>query len=419
MKRCIAVILILALFLCGCLNEDVNDFNLTSYTEDVYITLPQSSSLNNYSSTSAKKKTTANKSTKTSKVSNTTSKEDKTISFNKTPEFNNVGKSFSDIYKQNPNLVFNPTKVEVLNGVAQILGEKDGDFAYYFYSRSKPPFLKNIYNDGCADSVNCTGVFTTVGRVFKNTTDNTTPKELFKDLGISDYNYTSNNVLEPGFIKFDYKNYQIIISYFEELDKNLIYDNKTELDIPPQYIKSSYPVVIIDKTVNDGNGVDKWLSNNDYWYMRVINMKNKKLFSTFDIILSGLFIALFTIGAYVRIPVFGVPFTLQLFFVLLAGQILKWYMAAFSVISYIVLGLLGLPVFAGGGGVGYALTPSFGYLLGFVLCAAIISLFPKNISLTKLIFKNILGVILVYAFAIIYTCLLTLFYFNKPHLYNL
>lgn len=148
--------------------------------------------------------------------------------------------------------------------------------------------------------------------------------------------------------------------------------------------------------------------------MRVINMKNKKLFSTFDIILSGLFIALFTIGAYVRIPVFGVPFTLQLFFVLLAGQILKWYMAAFSVISYIVLGLLGLPVFAGGGGVGYALTPSFGYLLGFVLCAAIISLFPKNISLTKLIFKNILGVILVYAFAIIYTCLLTLFYFNKP-----
>ena len=51
---------------------------------------------------------------------------------------------------------------------------------------------------------------------------------------------------------------------FEELDKNLIYDNKTEFDIPPQYIKSSYPVVIIDKTVNDGNGVDKWLSNNAY-----------------------------------------------------------------------------------------------------------------------------------------------------------
>lgn len=142
-------------------------------------------------------------------------------------------------------------------------------------------------------------------------------------------------------------------------------------------------------------------------------MQNKKFFSTFDIILSGLFVALFTVGAYIRIPVFGVPYTFQLFFVMLAGQILKWYTAVFTVASYIILGLLGLPVFAGGGGVGYVLTPSFGYLLGFVFCAFFIAVTPKNISIIMLILKNLLGAVLIYAAGIIYTLFLTVFYFNQ------
>lgn len=142
-------------------------------------------------------------------------------------------------------------------------------------------------------------------------------------------------------------------------------------------------------------------------------MKKFKLFSTFDIIISALFIALFTVGAYIRIPILGIPFTLQLFFVLLAGQMLKWHTAVFSVVSYIVLGLIGLPVFAGGGGVGYVLTPSFGYLLGFIVCAVFISITGKSGSVFKLTFKNLIGVFLVYICGIIYTLLLTAFYFNE------
>lgn len=142
-------------------------------------------------------------------------------------------------------------------------------------------------------------------------------------------------------------------------------------------------------------------------------MKVKNCFSTFDIILCGLFIALFTVGAYIRIPIMGVPFTLQLFFIMLAGQILKWHTAAFAVMTYIVLGVLGLPVFAGGGGIGYILTPGFGYLLGFVFCAVFIAAGNKNSSVLRQTLKNFFGVILVYLCGSVYTILITEFYLNQ------
>lgn len=261
MKKFIAVVLIMSLiFLCGCLDETKSDFGLTSYHEDVYLTTSQNPiSSSTKDSSSPKKKTTA---TKSSAGSKTSSKQDTTIFFNKTPEFSNIGKSLLEISKQNTNMVLNPSKPALWNGAAQLYGETNGKFAYYFYSGNGFPFLHNLYNDGYAGDVNCVGIYTTVGRVFKNTTDQTTPKEFFKALGVSDYKYTSNFDLEPGMVEFTYKNYHIIISYFEELDKNLIYGDSPELDIPPQYIKSSYPVFIIDKTINSGAGYDMWVNEN-------------------------------------------------------------------------------------------------------------------------------------------------------------
>lgn len=265
MNKYIAFVLVLlAILLCGCLDEDVSDFNLTSYSEDVYVTTSQNITSSSPTSSSVKNKTNTNtNANKSSKISKTSSKEDKTISFNKTPEFANVGKSLLEISTQNPNMVLNPSKPALWNGAAQLYGEINGAFAYYFYTGNGLPFLNNLYNDGYSADVNCVGIYTTVGRVFKNTTNQTTPKEFFKALGISEYEYTSNFVLEPGMIEFEYLNYKIIISYFEELDKNLIYGNSKELDIPPQYIKNSYPVFIIDKTVNSGTGYDKWVSDNN------------------------------------------------------------------------------------------------------------------------------------------------------------
>ncbi len=86
-------------------------------------------------------------------------------------------------------------------------------------------------------------------------------------------------------------------------------------------------------------------------------------------ILAALFAVLTAIGTYIRIPLPVVPFTLQVFFVYLAGILLGGRGGALSQIFYMILGLIGLPVFTAGGGVQMILHPTFGYIVGFVLAA--------------------------------------------------
>ena len=100
-----------------------------------------------------------------------------------------------------------------------------------------------------------------------------------------------------------------------------------------------------------------------------MNTKTKKL-STVSMVLCGMFAALVAIGAFIQIPVpYMDYFTLQFFFVLLAGLILGADKGAISVGCYVLLGLVGVPIFAAGGGIGYIFRPSFGYLVGFIVSA--------------------------------------------------
>ena len=87
---------------------------------------------------------------------------------------------------------------------------------------------------------------------------------------------------------------------------------------------------------------------------------------TSDLALCALFAALIAVGAFVQVPVPVVPFTLQTLFTALAGLLLGKRLGPLAVGVYIALGLLGLPVFTAGGGPGYILQPTFGYILGFV-----------------------------------------------------
>lgn len=48
-------------------------------------------------------------------------------------------------------------------------------------------------------------------------------------------------------------------------------------------------------------------------------------------------------------------------------------------IGYIVLGLIGLPVFASGAGITYLASPSFGFIIGFIFFALIVNYFDKRI----------------------------------------
>jgi biotin transport system substrate-specific component len=92
--------------------------------------------------------------------------------------------------------------------------------------------------------------------------------------------------------------------------------------------------------------------------------------SFFRPVLSALFAALIVVGAYVAIPFVPVPLVLANFFVILAGLILGPVWGGAAVAVYLVLGIVGLPVFAGGkGGFAVLLGPTGGFLLGYLAAA--------------------------------------------------
>ena len=74
----------------------------------------------------------------------------------------------------------------------------------------------------------------------------------------------------------------------------------------------------------------------------------------------------------VPVPLSPVPMTLQPLAVLVVGGLLGAGLGAAALVLYLALGLLGLPVFAGGsGGLLHVLGPTGGYLLAFPLAAAV------------------------------------------------
>ena len=103
------------------------------------------------------------------------------------------------------------------------------------------------------------------------------------------------------------------------------------------------------------------------------------------------------VSAQCTIPVPPVPFTLQVFAVLLTGGLLGSRDGAFSQLGYLLIGLIGAPVFAGfRGGPEAIVTPSFGYLLGFVPAAAVAGLFNYRTGLLKSPFPFILALFPIY-----------------------
>jgi len=96
------------------------------------------------------------------------------------------------------------------------------------------------------------------------------------------------------------------------------------------------------------------------------------------IVYASLFGALTAAGAYIIIPLPPVPITLQTLFMGLAAILLGSRLGALSQVVYIMLGIIGLPVFAGGtAGLGVLLGPTGGYLTGFVIAAYIIGWIVK------------------------------------------
>jgi len=89
-------------------------------------------------------------------------------------------------------------------------------------------------------------------------------------------------------------------------------------------------------------------------------------------VLTAVFTALIAASSFFTIPVGPVPIVLTTMFVVLSGMLGGVWIGLYSVLTYLLLGIAGLPVFAGGtAGLAKLLGPTGGFLIGYLLAALI------------------------------------------------
>ena len=115
------------------------------------------------------------------------------------------------------------------------------------------------------------------------------------------------------------------------------------------------------------------------------NQPSRAKLTTLAMVQIALCTALICVAAQLAIPLpIGVPFTLQVLMVMLTALILKPLYSVISLLLYVLLGVIGLPVFTGAkSGIGTILSPTGGFIIGFVLAAFLVSLL-KNVLAKKL-----------------------------------
>lgn len=126
-----------------------------------------------------------------------------------------------------------------------------------------------------------------------------------------------------------------------------------------------------------------------------------------NMVLAPLLAALTGASSLIAIPIGPVPITLQSLFVLASGGILGARWGALSMALYLAMGVAGLPVFAGGtSGLGRLLGPTGGYLVGFVLAAALVGVLARGLrGQAWLLLATLAGLALVYAMGSIWLSL--------------
>ncbi len=121
---------------------------------------------------------------------------------------------------------------------------------------------------------------------------------------------------------------------------------------------------------------------------------------TVDIAYIGLFVAVMAICSWISIPA-AVPFTLQTFAVFIAIGLLGGRRGTIAVVTYVLLGAVGVPVFAGfTGGIGALLGNSGGYIIGFIGSALMMWMITARFGERTWVLglSMVLGLIVCYAF---------------------
>lgn len=139
--------------------------------------------------------------------------------------------------------------------------------------------------------------------------------------------------------------------------------------------------------------------------------KRANKIKTADLVMTGMFTAIICVMAQLVIPTQPIPFTLVLFAIFLTGALLSPRNAFLAVFIYLLIGVCGVPVFAGFKGGPQALFGNTGgYLMAFPVMSLVTSLFYKysrKYKLIALIVGMILSLLLCYLIGTLWFCLIS------------
>lgn len=122
-------------------------------------------------------------------------------------------------------------------------------------------------------------------------------------------------------------------------------------------------------------------------------------------IVAAIFAAITAIFAQIIIPLPLIPITGQTFAIGLAITVLGLHYGTISVLLYILLGAVGLPVFSGmTGGLGIIFGPTGGYIIGFLAQAIVMGIYFNVFGTTKThsIISNLIGMVVTLVFGMIW-----------------
>jgi len=143
----------------------------------------------------------------------------------------------------------------------------------------------------------------------------------------------------------------------------------------------------------------------NYWLTYKGRLFTLKKGSTYQYVLAAFGAAIIAVLAQVTIPLPLIPITGQTLAVGIVVTILGTRLGTISVLLYILLGAVGLPVFSGmSGGLGILVGPTGGYIVGFLVTAIIMGLYLDQFGITFVhaIIANIIGMIITLAFGTVW-----------------
>lgn len=135
----------------------------------------------------------------------------------------------------------------------------------------------------------------------------------------------------------------------------------------------------------------------------------------------ALMLSLLIICSYISIPIGHVPISLQTMAIFIIGLLLSPQDAAITTSLYLIMGVMGVPVFAnGGGGLQSVLSPSFGFVIAFIPASALMSFIVNKLEPAgkNLLFAALIGEVVLYSIGLTYMAFILTSYLNLPQTFS-